>query len=129
MFANCWAKIVPTGCPLVPEHLETRPLFNEERPGIEMGRVEMWVDLFPKELGNAPPAVDVAPRTPISYELRVVIWNTADVKLSDYNPLTGESSSDIYVRGWLQGYEVDKQDTDVHYRCFSNFMYRKLMGE
>lgn len=33
-----------------------------------------------------------------SYELRVVIWNTEDVVLDDVNPLTGEMSSDIYVK-------------------------------
>lgn len=33
-----------------------------------------------------------------SYELRVVIWNTEDVVLGDVNPLTGEMSSDIYVK-------------------------------
>ena len=35
----------------------------------------------------------------ISYELRVIIWNTDDVVLDDVNPFTGEPSSDIYVKG------------------------------
>lgn len=33
-----------------------------------------------------------------SYELRVIIWNTDDVILDDVNPVTGEPSSDIYVK-------------------------------
>lgn len=33
-----------------------------------------------------------------SYELRVIIWNTEDVILDDVNPVTGEPSSDIYVK-------------------------------
>lgn len=33
-----------------------------------------------------------------SYELRVIIWNTDDVILDDVNPITGEPSSDIYVK-------------------------------
>lgn len=33
-----------------------------------------------------------------SYELRVIIWNTDDVILDDVNPVTGEASSDIYVK-------------------------------
>lgn len=37
---------------------------------------------------------DISP----SYELRVIIWNTEDVVLDDVNPLTGEMSSDIYVK-------------------------------
>lgn len=38
------------------------------------------------------------PNTSLSYELRVIIWNTEDVVLDDVNPLTGEMSSDIYVK-------------------------------
>lgn len=33
------------------------------------------------------------------YELRIVIWNTEDVILEDTNFLTGQQSSDIYVKG------------------------------
>ena len=34
----------------------------------------------------------------LSYELRVIIWNTADVILEETS-LTGEQMSDIYVKG------------------------------
>lgn len=34
------------------------------------------------------------------YELRVIIWNTEDVILEDSNFLTGQKSSDIYVKGY-----------------------------
>ena len=50
------------------------------------------------------------------YELRVIIWNTDDVKLEDTNVLTGEPSSDIFIRGYLYGQDLDDQQTDVHYR-------------
>lgn len=33
------------------------------------------------------------------YELRIIIWNTEDVILEDTNFLTGQQSSDIYVKG------------------------------
>lgn len=33
------------------------------------------------------------------YELRIIIWNTQDVVLDDTNLLTGQRSSDIYVKG------------------------------
>lgn len=38
------------------------------------------------------------PSSSHSYELRVIIWNTDDVILDDVNPITGEPSSDIYVK-------------------------------
>lgn len=38
-----------------------------------------------------------------SYELRVIIWNTDDVILDDVNPITGEISSDIYVKRCICG--------------------------
>lgn len=34
-----------------------------------------------------------------SYELRIIIWNTEDVILEDSSFLTGEKSSDIYIKG------------------------------
>jgi hypothetical protein len=51
-----------------------------------------------------------------SYELRIIIWNTDDVILEDKNVLTGEMSSDIFVKGYIKGPQVDGQQTDVHYR-------------
>ena len=48
------------------------------------------------------------------YELRAIIWNTADVELEEES-VTGERMSDIFVKGWIAGIDK-KQRTDVHYR-------------
>ncbi|KAF5278108.1 hypothetical protein FQR65_LT03624 [Abscondita terminalis] len=116
----------PIGCHLVPEHIETRSLYNPEKPGMEHGKLEMWVDMFPMDMPRPGDSIDISPRKPKSFELRVIIWNTDEVILEDDAFFTGEKMSDIYVKGWLKGSE-DCQSTDIHYRSLTgegNFNWR-----
>ncbi|UYV81940.1 FER1L6 [Cordylochernes scorpioides] len=110
-----WQDVPRVGCRLVPEHVECRPLYHPDKPGIEQGKIEMWVDMFPMDMPLPSVMTDISPRKPKSYELRVIIWNTDDVVLEDDAFFNGEKMSDIYVKGWLKGPE-DTQCTDIHYR-------------
>lgn len=114
---------------MIPEHIETRSLYNPDNPEMEYGKLEMWIDMFPIEANSVLPSpVNIAIREPLKYQLRVIIKNTAKVLLDDLNPLTGERASDIYVRGFLCNEQLcTAQKTDVHYRSLNgegNFNWR-----
>ncbi|XP_065652286.1 otoferlin isoform X6 [Hydra vulgaris] len=112
---------------LVPEHVETRSLYNPEKPGEAQGKVMLWVDLFSMDGPSPGPAIDIAPRVPIAYELRCIIWNTEDVERTEFNFLFGQNTADIYVKGWIKGLQKNSQSTDVHYASLTgegNFNWR-----
>ncbi|XP_048584806.1 myoferlin isoform X2 [Nematostella vectensis] len=110
---------------MVPEHVETRPLYSPLQPRIEQGKLQLWVDIFPCTEGSIKPPIEIEPRKPKDFVLRVIIWDTTDVELQETS-ITGEKMSDIYLKGWLE--EIDeKLKTDVHYRSLSgdgNFNWR-----
>lgn len=109
-------EIPKKGYHICPEYVESRSLYSPEKPGLEQGRVMLWVDMFPMDLSLPGPPIDISPRKPTEYELRLIIWNTDSVRLEETNIVTGEASSDIYVKGWLEGNREFRQETDVHYR-------------
>lgn len=76
----------------------------------------MWMDFFPMSRPPSSAMIDITPPKPVKYQLRLTVWNTSDVVLNDENFLTGERTSDIYVKAWILGENIDAQQTDIHYR-------------
>uniref|UniRef100_A0A8C1RLU0 Myoferlin like n=1 Tax=Cyprinus carpio TaxID=7962 RepID=A0A8C1RLU0_CYPCA len=99
---------------LVPEHVETRTLYSTYQPTLSQGKVQMWVEIFPKSLGIPGPLCDITPRKPKKYSL--LFLTTAKLLMCDW---------------WMPGMEEDKQKTDVHYRSLDgdgNFNWRFVFG-
>ncbi|XP_073975389.1 otoferlin-like isoform X3 [Rhodnius prolixus] len=112
-----WDTLDSIGCSLVKEHVETRSLYDPKYPGVEQGKLEMWIDIFPKiATHQIPPKVNIAPREPIDFELRVIVWSTSGVVLKDKSVFHGKLHTDIYIKSWLRGKE-DLQKTDVHFNA------------
>lgn len=100
---------------------------NPDYPQTEQGKLEMWLDFFPVSRPPLTAAIDITPPKPFSYQLRLTIWNTSNVELNDENVVTGEKTSDIYVKAWILAEDIDAQQTDIHYRSLTgegNFNWR-----
>ncbi|XP_017482314.1 PREDICTED: fer-1-like protein 6 [Rhagoletis zephyria] len=104
------------GYKLVPEHVETRTLYRRDGPGIEQGKIQLWVELYEGNL-NIPAPIDITPHPPQAYELRVVVYGCADLTLDDRN-IFGKRMSDVGVKGWCADKD-QSQATDIHYRSFN----------
>ncbi|KAJ0183968.1 hypothetical protein K1T71_000391 [Dendrolimus kikuchii] len=120
-----WHTMPVCGHYLVPEHVETRSLFNPDKPGIEQGKVQMWVDIFPMDVYTfIPSPVDITPRKEQDYELRVIVWDVLNLKMDRKE----DGKADLYVKAWIGSID-DAQYTDVHYRTEmgnSSFNWRMI---
>lgn len=56
----------------------------------------MWIDIFDTKR-SIPGPIDITPLPAVPYELRLIIWNTMNIKLEEKN-IFGKSMSDIYVK-------------------------------
>ncbi|KAM3717086.1 Dysferlin [Dirofilaria immitis] len=103
---------------LVPEHVETRPLYSAINPENECGKLEMFVDLFPHAVGSIPPPLNISLRQPHKFQLRVAVWSVRNVILTKRT--MGKPAADIYLKVFLNGSEK-KEKTDVHYQSLDGY--------
>ncbi|XP_046977570.1 otoferlin-like [Vanessa cardui] len=122
-----WHTLPLCGYRLVPDHIETRTLYNPDRPEIERGKIQMWVDIFPLDTGvYIPPPIDIALKKTEDYELRVTIYSIRELLVGSDN-LKGQFS-DIFLRAWL-GFKDYSQNTDFDCECIkgeANFNWRMI---
>uniref|UniRef100_A0A0N5BXL1 C2 domain-containing protein n=1 Tax=Strongyloides papillosus TaxID=174720 RepID=A0A0N5BXL1_STREA len=97
---------------LVPEHVETRPLYNSVNKSIECGKLELFVDIFPKSIGTIPPQINISKRIPDKMQLRIAVFGTRHVLLT--KKIAGKFSTDMYIKCLLNGSD-SSVSTDVHY--------------
>ncbi|XP_045531675.1 otoferlin-like [Pieris brassicae] len=92
-----WHTIPICGYHLVPEHVETRFLYNDDKPGIEQGQLHMWVDIFPLQCDTfIPPPLEIKPFDLEEFELHIAIDSVRDVELNNLR-----NNLDLFVRAWL----------------------------
>ena len=72
----------------------------------------MWLEISATNTSNksAEKIWDITPLPQRDFELRIVVWDTKDVKDMDM-----EGVSDVFIKAWMD--DKDKKETDTHFRC------------
>ena len=63
---------------LVPEHVETRTIYSPLAQNVSSGELRLFVDMFPLNMGAIPTPLDISPRKPNKYQLRVAVLHVSD---------------------------------------------------
>jgi len=87
--------------------------------------VKLWVEIHPTSLPpeDAPIIYDIRPKPLEEVEIRLVIFDTVDIKMMD-----AEGTSDVYCRAYFDTRQ-EVHETDTHFRCQdgkASFNYRLL---
>lgn len=65
---------------------------------IHQGSLKMWMEVLPKAVAHPQP-LDISPRLPERYVLRVVVYKVTHVEISGDRSLLGQEMNDLYIKG------------------------------
>jgi hypothetical protein len=71
--------------------VEWRTLHNPSS-SMPQGKIELWVDIFHAVEAKNHPLINIAPPPKEEYELRVIVWQCADVTIKDAVCLTSTTN-------------------------------------
>jgi hypothetical protein len=101
--------------------IEYRQLYHKSTK-VSQGIIKCWIEIIPDDSLNKVPKWNITPRPPTQFQVRLVVWETKDVKIMDW-----EGTSDIYCRAYFDSNKSKR--TDIHYRSMDgrgSFNYRLL---
>ena len=100
--------------------IEPRQLYHKSTKASQ-GVLKTWIEIIPIEAMNKNNKPwNITPRPPEDFEIRLVIWETKDVKIMDF-----EGTSDIYCRAFFDSNHSKR--TETHFRSMNgngSFNYR-----
>ena len=72
----------------------------------------MWVEINPAKVAvkDEVKLWDITKRPPYELEVRLVVWDTKDIKMMDV-----EGTSDVFVKAYFDNKKP--LETDTHFRC------------
>lgn len=101
--------------------VEYRQLYHPSS-NCSQGVVKMWVEINPANVPKEEEVrvYDITPKPPYEVEVRLVVWDTRDIKMMDV-----EGTSDVFIKAFFDSKKA--LETDTHFRCQTgkaSFNYR-----
>ena len=96
---------------LADKPVEFRQIYHPSS-AVSQGVTKCWVEINPAKVApeDEEPIWDISKKPHEEFEVRVVIWDTKDIKMMD-----AEGTSDVFIRCFFDSNNA--LETDTHFRC------------
>ena len=106
--------------------IEYRSIYHPSS-AVSQGVLKMWIEINPAKVPKADEKKlwDIKPKPPYEIEVRLVIWDTKNIKMMD-----AEGTSDVFIKAFFDNKKA--LETDTHYRNQdgkASFNYRLKFNE